>query len=166
MNIYIENSHDFAKEVETWSKKFNSLMKAELHAALGVVLYYLPHQCTMVGCPLGDPEYKKLGEAMRGNPAMFTAAEVTGLLAEGIYAFCNAALDNAGSWSYCFDDIEYLLQNDGLRKYVSFSDRYLAECLIAGGAMLCDPGNEDLWFRYATAAQKKLNERTKSGCAY
>lgn len=166
MNFYVENSHDFAREVETWTEKWNNLMRAELHAALAVVAYYLPHQCTMVGCPLGDPEYKELGETMRVNPAMFAAAEATGLLAEGIDDFCHAALDSAESWNYYSDDIECLLKNDELRKYVSFSDRYLAECLIAGGAMLRDVDNEDMWLRYVQAAQKKLSERARRGYAY
>lgn len=165
-NINIENSYDYTREVENWTKKFNNLMRAELHAALAVVAYYLPHQCTMVGCPLGDPEYKELGEAMRVNPAMFAAAEATGLFAEGIDAFCYAALDNADSWNYYANDIEYLLKNDELRKYVSFSDRYLAECLIAGGAMLRDVDNEDLWLRYVQTVQKKLSERNRRGYAY
>lgn len=163
---YIENSHDYAAEVELWCENFSNLMKAEKYAAIAVVAYYLPHQCTMVGCPLGDPEYKKLGESMRDNPAMFAAAESTGLFAEGIDAFCYAALDNAGSWSYYAADIEYLLKNDELRKYVSFSDRYLAECLLSGGDMLREDKNEELWDCYAHAAIKKLDERKARGYAY
>ena len=73
-NLYIESNHDYAAEVAMWCEKFNILMKTELHAAFAVVAYYLPHQCTMGGCPLGDPEYKELGEGMRTNPAMFAAA--------------------------------------------------------------------------------------------
>ena len=165
-SLYIENSIDFTREVEAWTKKLNELMKAELNAALAVVAYYLPHQCTMVGCPLGDSEYKQLGEVMRTDPAMFAAAEVTGLLAEGIDAFCHAALDNVDNWDCYSDDIEYLLKNDELRKYVSFSDKYIAEILIAGGAMLRDVDNEDLWLRYVQAAQKKLRERARRGYAY
>lgn len=166
MMKYIENSHEYAAEVAMWCERLNSLMKTELHAAFAVVAYFLPHQCTMGGCPLGDPEYKELGEGMRNDPAMFAAAEKTGLLAEGIDAFCYAALDNAGSWNYYADDVECLLKNDELRKYVSFSDRYLAEGLIAGGAMLCEEENEDLWLHYVRVARKKLDERKTRGYAY
>lgn len=166
MNFYIENSHDYAAEVAMWCEKLNNLMKAEKHAAVALVAYMLPGQCTMVGCPLGDSEFKKLGEGMRTNPAMFAAAERTGLFAEGIDAFCYAALDNAGSWAYYAADIEYLLNSDELRKYVSFSDRYLAECLLSGGDMLCDDENEDLWSSYACAVSKRLDERATRGYAY
>lgn len=165
-DLYIDSNHSYIAEVELWCKKFNDLMKAEKHAAVALVAYMLPGQCTMVGCPLGDPEFKKLGEDVRTNPAMFAAAEKTGLLAEGIDAFFYAALDNAGSWNYYADDIEYLLKNDELRKYVSFSYRYIAECLIAGGAMLCEEDNEDLWIRDARAAENKLDERKTRGYAY
>lgn len=166
MNFYIENSHDYAAEVAMWCEKLNNLMKAEKHAAVALVAYMLPGQCTMVGCPLGDSEFEKLGEGMRTNPAMFAAAEMTGLLAEGINAFCYAALDNAGSWSCCSEDIKYILNEDELRKYVTFSDRYMAECFLTGGAMLCEFENEDLWLRYARAARKKLDERNRRGYAY
>jgi hypothetical protein len=163
---YVESNHDYSAEVDLWCKNFNNLMKAEKYAAIAVVAYYLPHQCTMVGCPLGDLEYKKIGESMRDNPAMFAAAERTGLLAEGIDAFCDAALDNAESWSCYADDIEYLLTNDELCKYVSFSDRYLAESFLAGGNMLREVENEDVWVRYSRAARKKLDERQTRGNAY
>ena len=143
MNFYIENSHDYAAEVAMWCEKLNNLMKAEKHAAVALV-----------------------GEGMRTNPAMFAAAEMTGLLAEGINAFCYAALDNAGSWSCCSEDIKYILNEDELRKYVTFSDRYMAECFLTGGAMLCEFENEDLWLRYARAARKKLDERNRRGYAY
>lgn len=165
-SFYIESSDDFVAEVELWCKRLNTLMKAELHAAIAVVAYYLPHQCTMIGCPLGDPEYKELGESMRTNPALFAAAEKTGLFAEGIHDLCYAALDNAGNWDYYSDNVEYLLKNDTLCKYISFSDRYLAECLIAGGAMLHGVENEDLWLRYIRVAKKKLAERARRGYAY
>lgn len=163
---YIESNHDYAAEVDLWCKNYDNLMKAEKYAALAVVAYYLPRQCIMAGCPMGDPEYKKIGESMRANPAMFAAAERTGLFAEGIDAFCYAALDNAGSWAYYAADIEYLLNSDELRKYVSFSDRYLAECLLSGGDMLCDDENEDLWSSYACAVSKRLDERATRGYAY
>lgn len=164
--IGIENNHAYVTEVELWCKKFNDLMKAEKHASVAIVGYMLPGQCTMVGCPLGDPEFEKLGEGMRTNPAMFAAAEKTGLLAEGINAFCHAALDNAGSWLCYSEDIKYLLKNEELCKYVSFSYRYEAECFLSGGSMLCEVENEDLWLRYARAAKKKLSERKTRGYAY
>lgn len=164
--LYPESSHEYAVEVEMWCERFETLMKEELYAPVAIVAYSLPHQNTMVGCPLGDPEYQELGEGMRTNSAMFAAAERTGLLAEGLDAFFYAALDNAGSWSGYADDIKYVLENDTLCKYVSFSDRYNAECLLAGGEMLCDDENEDIWLRVARAAQKKLDSRKTRGYAY
>ena len=166
LNTNLESNYDYAAEVEMWCQKFTELMKAEMHAALAIVAYMLPGQNTMAGCPLGDPEYQMLGEAMRTNSAMFAAAEKTGLLAEGIDAFCYAALDNAGSWSGYVKDVKSLLENDELRKYVSFADQYTAESLLAGGDMLCDDENEDIWFRVAGAVQKKLDGRKTRGYAY
>lgn len=161
-----ESNREYVEEVAMWYQKFTDLMKTEMYAAVAIVAYMLPGQNTMVGCPLGDSEYRALGEEMRINPAMFAAAEKTGLLAEGMDAFFYAALDNAGSWCGYADDIRYVLENDALSKYVSFSDRYNAECLLAGGDMLCDDENEDIWFRVAGAAQKKLDSRKTRGYAY
>lgn len=165
-NTFVESSYDYVEEIEKWCKRFEVLMKEGKNAPVSIVAYYLPHQCIMVGCPLGDLEFKTLGEGMRTSPAMFAAAEKTGLLAEGIDAFCYAALDNAGSWSYYIEDIKYLLKRDELRKYVSFSNRYVAECFLSGGDMLCEFENEDLWLRFARAAKKKLDERKTRGYAY
>ena len=167
LNINFDSNYDYAAEVEMWYQKFTDLMKTEMYAAITIVAYMLPGQYTMVGCPLGDPEYQMLGEAMRTNFAMFAAAEKTGLLAEGVDAFCYAALDNADSWSGCAKDVKYLLENDELRKYVSFADQYTAESLLAGGEMLCDDENEDLWLDVARAAMRKLKGRkTNRGYAY
>ena len=135
LNINFDSNYDYAAEVEMWCQKFTDLMKTEMYAAITILAYMLPGQNTMVGCPLGDPEYQMLGEAMRTNSAMFAAAENTGLLSAGMDAFFYAALDNAGSWSGYADDIRYVLGNDALCKYVSFSGRYIAECLLAGGDM-------------------------------
>lgn len=166
LNINFDSNYDYAAEVEMWCQKFTDLMKTEMYAAITILAYMLPGQNTMVGCPLGDPEYQMLGEAMRTNSAMFAAAENTGLLSAGMDAFFYAALDNAGSWSGYADDIRYVLGNDALCKYVSFSDRYIAECLLAGGDMLCDYENEDIWFRVAGAARTKLDSRKTRGYAY
>ena len=167
MDVNFESNRDYLEEMAMWCQKFTDLMKTEMYAAIAIVAYMLPGQNTMVGCPLGDPEYRALGEEMRTNPAMFAAAEKTGLLAEGIDAFCYAALDNADSWSGYAKDIKYLLGNDELRKYVSFADQYTAECLLAGGEMLCDDENEDLWLDVVRTALRKLKGRkTSRGYAY
>ena len=161
-----ESNCEYVEEMAMWCQKFTDLMKTEMYAALAILAYMLPGQNTMAGCPLGDTEYQMLGEAMRTNPAMFAAAENTGLLSAGMDAFFYAALDNAGSWFGYVDDVRYVLENDALCKYVSFSDRYIAECLLAGGDMLCDYENEDIWFRVAGAAQTKLDSRKTRGYAY
>ena len=166
LNRNFESNYDYTAEVEMWCKKLTDLMKTEMYAAIAIVAYMLPSQNTMVGCPLGDPEYQKLGEEMRTNPAMFAAAEKTGLLAEGIAAFCYAALDNADNWSGYANDINYLQENDALRKYVSFANQYTAECLLAGSDLLCDDKNEDLWNDVVRATQRKLNGRKTRGYAY
>lgn len=165
-NFNYESSLDYTAEVEVWCEKFEALMKEEMYAPISIVAYMLPGQFTMVGCPLGDPEYRELGERMRANPAMFAAAEKTGLIAEGIKKFFYAALDNAGSWAGYSDDVRYVLENDALRKYVSFSDRYCAERLLAGGDILCEVEHEDLWLVVARAANSKLSSRKTRGYAY
>ena len=73
LNINFDSNYDYAAEVEMWCQKFTDLMKTEMYAAITILAYMRPGQNTMVGCPLGDPEYQMLGEAMRTNSAMFAA---------------------------------------------------------------------------------------------
>ena len=165
-NFYCESSQSYTAEVEEWCERLEALMKEEMYAPIAIVSYMLPGQCTMVGCPLGDLEYQKLGEKMREDPAVFAAAEKTGLLAEGINKFLYAALDNAGSWAGYSDDVHYILENEALRKYVSFSDRYCAECLLACGNIICEVEHEDLWLAMARTIKGKLSNRKTRGYAY
>lgn len=162
--VYEDGSGAYIAAMQRWVAKFRELMRTEKHAPISIIAYYLPRQCTMIGCPLGDKEYQSLGEQLRTDAAMFAAAEKTGLIAEGIDAIFYAALDNCGSWSYLAKDIEYILKHSELNKYVSFSDRYYAEALLAGGELFCE--NEELWDRCYTTVQTKLSARTTRGYAY
>jgi len=147
--------------VAQWCDEFNKLMQAEKYAALAIFGYSLPHPSNMIGCPLGDPEFERLGLLIASDCNAFAAAEKTGLIAEGVDAIFSSALDNDGSWTYHYDNIKYILANEELRKYVSFTDRYTAEHLIAAGDILLE--DEDFWYDYARAIQKKLRERVLRG---
>lgn len=162
--VFIDGSSAYIAAMQRWVAKFKELMRTEMYAPLSIVAYYLPRQSTMIGCPLGDKEYQSLGEQMRTDDAMFAAAEKTGLIAEGIDAIFQAALDNFDSWSYYAKDIEYILKHAGLHKYVSFSDRYYAEALLAGGELFCE--DEGLWDRCYATVQAKLSSRKTRGYAY
>lgn len=162
--VFVDGSSAYIAAVQKWAAKFRELMRTEMYAPIAIAAYYLPHQCTMIGCPLGDKEYQSLGEQMRTDYAMFVAAEKTGLMAEGIDAIFHAALDNCGSWSYLAKDVEHILKHSELNKHVSFSDRYYAEALLAGGELFCE--HEDLWLQCCRAVQKKLSERQTRGYAY
>lgn len=162
--VFVDGSAAYIAAMQRWVAKFRELMRTEKHAPISIVAYYLPRQCTMIGCPLGDKEYQSIGEQLRTDAAMFAAAEKTGLIAEGIDAIFYAALDNGGSWSYLAKDIEYILKHPELNKYVSFSDRYYAEALLAGGELYCE--HEDLWLQCYRAVQKKMSERQTRGYAY
>lgn len=162
--VVVDGSGTYIAEVQRWSNKFRDLMKTELYAPISIVAYYLPHQGTMIGCPLGDQEYQSLGERMRTDDAMFTAAERTGLIAEGIDAIFRAALDNCDNWAYYAKDVDFILKHTGLHKHVSFSDRCYAEALLAGGNLFCE--DEDLWLRCCSTIQKKLSARQTRGYAY
>lgn len=157
-----DNIHAFeSMTVAQWCDEFNKLMQAEKYAALAIFGYSLPHPSNMIGCPLGDPEFERLGLLIASDCNAFAAAEKTGLIAEGVDAIFSSALDNDGSWTYHYDNIKYILANEELRKYVSFTDRYTAEHLIAAGDILLE--DEDFWYDYARAIQKKLRERELRG---
>lgn len=149
------------KTVEFWCEKLNSLMMAENHAAVAIFGYSLPYPSNMLGCPLGDEEFKKYGALISCDSEAFAAAEKTGLIAKGIDAIFFDALNNCGSWSYHFENVKYILETEELSKYVSFDDRYVAEHLISGGKILCE--DDALWFSYVTAIDKKLCERSSRG---
>ena len=160
----LDGSNAYIASIKRWVAKFQDLMSAEMYAPTAIVAYYLPSQHTMIGCPLGDNEYQKIGEQMRTDYAAFAAAEKTGLLAEGIDSIFGAALDNCDNWAYYAKDIKYILKCAELCKYVRFCDRYVAEVLLSGGALYCD--DEELWQRCCSTAQRKLSARKARGYAY
>ena len=162
--VYLEGSSVYIAAIQKWIVKFNEVMRTEMYAPVSIVAYYLPGQCAMIGCPLGNEGYQSLGECMRTDYAMFVAAEKTGLIAEGIDAIFHAALDNCGSWSYLAKDIEHILKHSELNKHVSYSDRYCAEALLAGGELYCE--HEDLWVQCYRTVQQKLSERQTRGFTY
>ena len=162
--VFLDGSGAYIAAMQRWVAKFRELMRSEKYAPISIVAYYLPRQSTMIGCPMGDKEYQSLGEQMRTDAAMFAAAEKTGLIAEGVDAIFQAALDNFDSWSYYAEDVEYILKHPGLHKYVSFSDRYYAETLLAGGKLFCE--DEVLWGRCYDTIRAKLSARKSRGYAY
>lgn len=163
-NFNIENNHEYVAEVSAWVARFNVLLATEMYAAMAIVAYYLPKQCVMACCPLGDLEYQSMGEAMRSNPAMLAAAGETGLLADGIDRLFYAALSDFDNWCYYASDIKYILENDELRRYVSFQDRCFAESFFSGGSVLKE--DEDLWSKYYDVVEQRLNQRKTRGFAY
>lgn len=162
-------AHDFldklddprTKDVDWWCNKLNNIMKTEMDAAVAILGYSLPFPSNMLGCPLGDDEFKGLGAAISCDEHAFAAAEKTGLIAQGMDAIFTDALNNCGSWLYHYNNIKFILSHDELRKYVSFDDRFIAEHLLAEGKSLCD--NDALWFSYANALFNKLIERESRG---
>ena len=147
--------------VDQWCYKLNSLMQTEKYAAVAILEYSLPVHSLPLGCPLGDPEFEMLGSLLLRVPTLYEAAEKTGLIAEGINAIFFDALNNCGSWSYHYDNIKYILEHEKLRKYVSFSDRYIAEKLLGYGEDLCKKDN--LWYSHIKELQEKLREREYRG---
>lgn len=165
MSIFnVKSNHEYVAEVSAWVARFNALLMSEMYAAMAVVAYYLPKQCIMGCCPLGDAEYQSMGEAMRSNPAMLEAAGKTGLLAEGIDRLFDAALDDFDNWYYYASDIKYILRNDELKKYVSFRNRCFAECFFSGGSALKE--DEELWSKYYDLVEQRLNHRKTRGYSY
>ncbi len=147
--------------IDQWCYKLNSLMQAEANAAVAIFGYSLPHPANMLGCPLGDEEFEQIGALITCDCNALAAAEKTGLIAEGIDAIFFDALNNCGSWSYHYDNIKYILEHEKLRKYVSFSDRYIAEKLLGSGKELCKKDN--LWHCYIKTLREKLRERESRG---
>lgn len=159
---YLDKLHDpRPKNVDWWCDKLNNIMKTYMDAAVAIWGYSLPFPSNMLGCPLGDEEFKGLGAAISCDENAFTAAERTGLIAEGIDAIFLDALNNGGSWCYHHENIRFILEHDEFRKYVSFSDRYIAERLLEGGEILCE--NEDLWGCYVEVLLEELRKRKLRG---
>ena len=161
---YIDNSAAYAAEVEKWTEKFNKMMLEYSNAPEAILAYYLPEQYTCLSCPLGDQEFKQIGEAMRTNEAMLRAAEESGLLVEAVKNCFSKALDNYGSWSYLCDNLAYILDNPRLCCYVGFEDQFMARKLLAANALIED--DEDLWDLYYDKFHKQLVDRELRGYAY
>ena len=147
--------------VEQWCEKLNSLMLTATDAAVAILGYSLPFPSNMLGCPLGDEEFEKYGALISCDCNALAAAEKTGLIAEGIDSIFRDALNNSGSWCYHHKNISFILEHDELRKYVSFSDRYVSERLLEGGEILCE--NDDLWECYVETLLEELRNRKLRG---
>ena len=161
MTNYIDNSTAYTAVVSKWTEKFVELMLESSNAPEAILAYYLPHQNSFVSCPMGDLEFKEIGEAMRKNEAMLVAAEDSGLMAEAIEAYFYQALENSDSWHYLWDDIEYILSNPRLSRYVRFQHRYVAMKLLEANSLIDD--NDTLWYPYAEKLEQKMQNRVLRG---
>lgn len=163
MKTYIANSAAYAAEVSKWTEKFEELMLESSNAPEAILAYYLPNQNSFVACPLGDQEFEKIGKAMRENEAMITAAEDSGLMAEAMEAFFYQVLDNSDSWHYMWEDVEIILANPRLSRYVRFEHKYIARKLLAANLLIDD--NEDLWYSCAEKLGEQMRDRKLRGFA-
>lgn len=161
MNTYIDNSCEYAAQVNLWSKKLTKLMLEHDNAAQAILAYYLPGHSEFLTCPLGVDEFKSIGEEMRENAAVFAAAEKTGLIAKAVTIIFDFALENYDSWYGMESDIKYMLEHPQLSCFIPFEDRYAAQKLL--DADLTQDDDEDVWFDYACAIQKKLGNRKLTG---
>lgn len=161
---YVENSTAYAAEVSKWTDKFVEFMLAYSNAPITILAYYLPHQYAFMSCPLGDDEFKRIGEAMRNNEAMFVAAENSGLMAEAMDAYFSLALDNPDNWHYLWEDINHIVNNQHLRRFVRFEPMYIAQKLLSANDVIDD--NDDLWYSYAEQLDQKMCERSLRGFSY
>lgn len=161
MNTNIDNSCEYAAQVNLWSKKLTELMLEHNNAAESILAYYLPHESEFMTCPLDVQEFEEIGVEMRDNVALFDAAQNTGLFARAVAKLFDYALDNHGSWCAMDEDIKYMLEHPQLRCYIPFEDRYTAQKLL--NADLTHVDDEDVWFDYACAIQKKLDNRKLTG---
>lgn len=163
MKTYIDNSAAYAAEVNKWTEKFEELMLESSNAPEAILAYYLPNQNSFVACPLDDLEFKQIGEVMRENEAMLTAAEDSGLMAEAMEAFFHQVLDNSDSWHYMWEDVEIILTNPRLSRYVRFEQKYIARKLLAANLLIDD--NEDLWYSCAEKLGEQMRDRKLRGFA-
>ena len=161
MNRTINNNIEYMATVAEWTRKFTELMLQHNNAAAAILAYYLPNGYDFLTCPLGVVEFQKIGEAMRTNEAIFTAAEDSGLIAEAVPELFCKALDNYDSWCAMDDGISYMMTHPQLLRYVPFEYRYCAEKLLEANALLID--NEDLWNGYSDKLCSNLNERALTG---
>lgn len=159
---FFENSIEYEAEIAEWREKLTDLMKREKYAAVAILGYYFGDSSCMLGCPLGDPEFERIGTEMQKNPALFTAAENVGLIAEGVSDIFYDALDNPGSWCYHHDKIRYIFENEGLSRHVPYRDRYLAEALLSGGKDIYND-DDDRWHKIFDVAKQTQEKRNMRG---
>ncbi len=156
----IKEESKYSEEVQEWCRKFKEIMCSTMSIPGAVIGYYLPgdpEQKFVEFCPLGDTEIASLGIEMRNNSAAFEAAEITGLVAEGVDDIMYSALNNCGSWAHNIDNVRNILKDKKLCKYVSFEDKYYAEEYLFMGNSLCD--DENAWYSHCSALHEKLDNR-------
>ena len=140
-----------------WEERFEYHMKMDSGAAAAILSYYLEEEvgsyCTIF-CPLNYEPYKKCGVAMAEDPDAFNAAKRSGLLAEGIHQYLEAALSNADCWHGMHDGVMYMIHNDVLCEFMPYRHRFIAEKLLH-----LNGDDEDAWDAvYDLAANQLRNE--------
>ena len=100
-----------------------------------------------------------MGKKLAESALIRDAAKASGLFADGISGFMNAALDNADCWWGMCDGLEYLINNPELRHFVCFHDRYIAERLLRFN----DTFKEDLdaWYGIVRNLKKDFGDELR-----
>lgn len=116
-----------------WIQLFEKEMMADTNAAGAILSYYLEAllgQSYRVFCPCGYSLYEKMGDEMASRKTVLKAAEKAGLLAEGVARFVEVALSAEEYWFRMDVSVGYLINDPDLRRFIPFSNRYIAENLL------------------------------------
>lgn len=161
MERTINNNNEYSATIAEWISKFTNLMMQYNNAAEAILAYYLPGSLDFMTCPLGIEEFRLIGEEMRSNIAVFTAAEDSGLIADAIPRLFYKALDNYDNWCGMYVGVEYMLTHSLFSRYIPFEYRYCANKLLAANILLLD--DEDLWDECINKLNSHLRDRVLAG---
>lgn len=131
-----------------WTRYLETQMRNDPSAPTSILAYYLDeineHEYHIF-CPLGFEEYEVIGAWMRDSNVAFEAALDTGLLADAVPIYVNAALDNAPNWRLAARGIKYLLDHAVLGRLIPFDSRFVAKQLLDEFGIFLPIEDEEEW---------------------
>lgn len=159
-NLHVRKEPEPHTDYDTWCKRFYELMRCDIHAPITIVKHCVSNNKRFHMYPVEDEIYKSVSATINTDVTVFTAAEETGLIAEGVRGVFRAAFHSCDSWRKHALIVKNILARSDLCKHVPNVDRYYAEIYLSTGEMLYH--NEKMWKRFKQASEKRRKSRNST----
>lgn len=155
------------RDPKDWKEYIESMLRTDSCAAASILNYYLHYaagQTLHFFCPLGCDLYDHIGKKMAEDADVLKAAVDVGLVASAVTTHFGAALDVVENWNYLLEGTKFLLEDEVLKCFIPFSNRVVAEALMAEfGEVDYDGPDVDRWYDRNRELRELLRDGNNRG---